>query len=274
MPLARNSIANTNGSPVRINPSAEPAGTCLRVRSPETSTPPPPMTLRPTLLRYYRRLFRHFGPQHWWPARTRFEVILGALLTQNTSWSNVERALSNLRRRGLLSAKRLGDVNMRQLERLLRPAGYFRQKSRYVRRFVRHLNGRNGPEPSGLARLLKKPTEALRAELLSLPGVGPETADSILLYAAKRPVFVIDAYTRRVLARHKLAREEATYDDLQNLFHRHLPHDPPLFNEYHAQLVAVGKTFCHKRRPDCAACPLGPELIQPQPGLERPHARA
>ena len=256
--------------------------------------------LRRTLLRYYRRLYRHFGPQHWWPGRTRFEVILGALLTQNTSWSNVERALANLRRRGLLSPEKLAAVKPQQLTRLLRPAGYFRQKSRYVRQFLRHLNASNG---GSVARLLHGPTEKLRTGLLTLPGVGPETADSILLYAGKRPVFVIDAYTRRVLARHGFASENASYDDLQSFFHRNLSKTPShrsqdpvvdpeksyrrerahlsraqsrervegrdarLFNEYHAQLVAVGKTYCHNRHPDCAACPLGPEL-------ERAHARA
>ena len=232
--------------------------------------------IRRTLLRYYRRLFRHFGPQHWWPGRTRFEMILGALLTQNTSWSNVERALGNLRRRGLLSPEKLAQVPASRLAGLLRPAGYFRQKSRYVRQFVRHLNGRNGgvPDSGSVTRLLRGPTEKLREELLALPGIGPETADSILLYAANRPVFVIDAYTRRVLARHGLANENASYDELQDFFHRNLPGDTQLFNEYHAQLVAVGKTYCHKRRPDCAACPLGPELVSPQAGLERPHARA
>ena len=219
---------------------------------------------RRTLLRYYRRLLRHFGPQHWWPARTRFEMILGALLTQNTSWSNVERALANLRRARALTPKKLGQFSTSSLARLLRPAGYFRQKARYVARFVRHLNGSNG---SSVARLLRGSTEELRAELLALPGIGPETADSILLYAARRPVFVIDAYTRRVLARHGLAHENPSYDDLQDFFHRNLAADAKLFNEFHAQLVAVGKNFCHKRNPDCAACPLAPEL-------EPAHARA
>lgn len=249
------------------------------------------------MLRYYRRLVRHFGPQHWWPARTRFEMVLGALLTQNTSWSNVEKALANLRRRGLLSPEKLSGVKPARLARLLRPAGYFRQKSRYVRQFVRHLNASNG---GSVARLLRGRTEKLRADLLALPGVGPETADSILLYAGDRPVFVIDAYTRRVLARHGFASEKATYDELQSFFHRHLLKNPSprsgdpersrtsgrvegrdaqLFNEFHAQLVAVGKHFCHKRKPDCAACPLGPELVEgPERSrgaeLERAHARA
>ena len=209
------------------------------------------------LRRYYRRLYRRFGPQHWWPARTRFEVILGALLTQNTAWSNVEKAFGNLRREASLSPAKLARVPGPKLALLLRPSGYFRQKARAVRGFLHHLNNHYR---GSLNRLLGRPTSELRGELLSLRGIGPETADSILLYAAGRPVFVIDAYTRRVLSRHKLAPAGATYKDLQDFFHRHLPADTKLFNEYHALLVAVGKTYCHSRQPDCAACPLGPEL--------------
>jgi endonuclease-3 related protein len=209
------------------------------------------------LRRYYRRLYRHFGPQHWWPGRTRFEVILGALLTQNTAWANVEKALGNLRREAGLSPEKLAHVPAPKLARWLRPSGYFRQKARAVRGFLHHLNNHYR---GSLGRLLGRPTAELRHELLSLRGIGPETADSILLYAAGRPVFVIDAYTRRVLARHGLARAGASYAELQEFFHRHLPADAGLFNEYHALLVAVGKSYCHSRNPNCAACPLGPEL--------------
>lgn len=212
---------------------------------------------RRTLLRYYRRLRSHFGHRNWWPARTRFEVILGALLTQNTSWTNVEKALANLRRAGGLSPAGLRRLPGTRLARLLRPSGYYRQKTRAVRAFLAHLN--NGYRGS-LARLLARPTTELREELLELRGIGPETADSILLYAANRPVFVIDAYTRRVLARHGLASPRVPYGELQRFFHRHLPPDPALFNDYHAQLVAVGKRYCHRQQPDCAACPLGVEL--------------
>jgi len=209
------------------------------------------------LRRYYQRLYRRFGPQHWWPGRTRFEVILGALLTQNTAWSNVEKALANLRREAGLSPARLARVPAPNLARLLRPSGYFRQKSRAVRGFLHHLNNHYR---GSLGRLLGRPTDKLREELLALRGIGPETADSILLYAAHRPVFVIDAYTRRVLARHGLAPAGASYAELQGFFHRHLPAEAKLFNEYHALLVAVGKNYCHNRNPDCSACPLGPEL--------------
>ena len=209
------------------------------------------------LRRYYRRLYRHFGPQHWWPARTRFEVILGALLTQNTSWANVEKALGNLRREGLLSPGKLLRTPPGRLARLLRPSGYFRQKTRAVRHFLQHLQRRGG---GSLKRMLTRPAEELRDDLLSLHGIGEETADSILLYAAGRPVFVIDAYTRRVLSRHGLAPAAASYGELQDVFHHSLPRNSALFNEYHALLVAVGKRYCHRRQPNCAACPLGPEL--------------
>lgn len=210
-----------------------------------------------TLLRYYRRLRRHFGHRNWWPARTRFEVILGALLTQNTNWGNVEKALGNLRRARALTPSRLAGLRAATMARLLRPSGYYRQKTRAVRGFLAHLN--NGYRGS-LARLLARPSAELREELLALRGIGPETADSILLYAAGRPVFVIDAYTRRVLARHGLAQPTAGYEQLRAYFETNLPRRAALYNDFHAQLVAVGKTYCHRERPDCAACPLGPEL--------------
>jgi len=216
-----------------------------------------PDEVRGTLARYYRRLRRHFGHRNWWPARTPFEVILGALLTQNTNWSNVEKALANLRRARALTPSRLAGLPAATLARLLRPSGYYRQKTRAVRGFLAHLN--NGYRGS-LARLLARPTSGLREELLALRGIGPETADSILLYAAGRPVFVIDAYTRRVLARHGLAPAQARYHELQDFFEAHLPRRLALYNDFHAQLVAVGKHYCHRQRPDCAACPLGPEL--------------
>lgn len=210
-----------------------------------------------TLIRYYQRLRGHFGPQDWWPARTRFEVVLGALLTQNTAWVNVEKALGNLRCARALSYAGLRRLRPHRLERLLRPAGYFRQKSRYVRSFLNHLERRHR---GSLARLLGQPTGGLRKELMGITGVGQETADSILLYAASRPVFVVDAYSRRVLSRHGLADAKASYDHLQAFFHRHLPRSTKLFNEYHALLVAVGKDYCRARNPDCSCCPLGIEL--------------
>lgn len=216
------------------------------------------------LRRYYRRLHRHFGQQHWWPARTRLEMILGAYLTQNASWSNVEKALGNLRRARALSAAKLVRLPARRLAKLLRPAGYFRQKTRFVRSFVKHLERNYG---GSVARLLRRPAPELRTELLSLPGIGPETADSVLLYAGGHPVFVVDAYTRRILGRHHLAPRDARYEELQEFFHRHLPPQTKLFNEFHALLVATGKNYCHRQNPDCPACPLGVEL-------EHTHGRA
>lgn len=220
------------------------------------SLPGPEPSAR-TLRRYYRRLRRHFGPQHWWPARTRFEVILGAILTQNASWTNVEKAVANLRRAGALNLAKLSRLPTARVARLLRPSGYYRQKARYVRAFLRHVQRRYR---GSLRRLLRRPTGALRQELLQLPGMGEETADSILLYAAGQPVFVIDAYTRRVVKRHGLTAGGGSYSELQEFFQRHLPRDPALYNEYHALLVAVGKHYCHRERPDCGACPLGVEL--------------
>lgn len=212
---------------------------------------------KPALLRYYRLLRKHFGPQGWWPGRTRFEIILGALLTQHTAWENVSKALANLREAGLLSPHKLSRVSLARLNRLLRPSGTYRQKSRMVQRFLRFLNGNYG---GTLERMFRLPSWHLRAELLQLPGVGPETADAILLYAGGHPAFVIDAYTRRILQRHGLARGRESYGRLQALFESQLPRDAVLYNEYHALLVAAGKTYCHSRNPDCTNCPLGAEM--------------
>lgn len=159
---------------------------------------------------YYRALFRAWGPQNWWPARSRFEVIVGAFLTQNTAWTNVEKALANLRAARLLSVKGIRDVRLAELERLIRPSGYFRQKAKRLKTFVNFLDQRYS---GSLTRLFSRPTAELREELLQLNGVGPETADSILLYAGNHPVFVVDAYTRRILARHEILPEEAAYED-------------------------------------------------------------
>jgi len=193
-----------------------------------------------------------FGPQHWWPARTRFEVVVGAILTQNTAWSNVERALAALRGRRLLTAARLSELPPGRLAGLIRSSGTFRVKARRLRAFLAYLNGRY---QGSLDRMSRAPLEALRRELLAVPGIGPETADSILLYALGRPAFVVDAYTRRVLSRHRLLPHDAGYQEVRAFFERHLPSDPRLFNEYHALLVAIGKQYC-RSRPHCAECPL------------------
>ena len=180
------------------------------------------------------------------------EMVVGAILTQNTAWSNVERALERLKARKLLNAQGLRALSERELARLIRPSGTYRVKARRLRAFLDFLWARFGGR---MDRLRTAPLPELRARLLSVPGIGPETADSILLYAAGRPVFVVDAYTRRVLARHRLVRPDIGYEPLRALFEGHLPSDPALFNEYHALLVAVGKHYC-RRRPRCEVCPL------------------
>ncbi len=201
----------------------------------------------------YERLYAHFGPQNWWPAETPFEVCVGAILTQNTNWRNVERAIENLKARGLLSPEALNELTEGELAAFIRPAGYFRVKARRLKAFVRWLVENYGGR---LEKLSEKETEELRRELLSIPGIGPETADSILLYALERPVFVVDAYTRRILLRHGLVTEEADYHEIQELFMENLPPEVPLFNEYHALLVACGKHLCRPKKPLCPDCPL------------------
>jgi endonuclease III related protein len=209
---------------------------------------------RATLLAFHRELSRALGPQHWWPARTRFEVIVGAILTQSTAWTNVERAIANLRRARLLSPGAIGRVSRARLERLVRPAGYFRQKTRKLKAFAQFLEKNFS---GSLARMLRTPTEKLRAMLLEVHGIGPETADSILLYAGNHTVFVVDAYTQRILARHGLASEKAKYEEARALLERNVPRDPRLYNEFHAQFVTVGKNWCRRQAPRCDACPLG-----------------
>lgn len=178
--------------------------------------------------------------------------MVGAILAQNTAWGNVERALANLRSRRLLTPPRLAAIPMARLAWLIRPSGYFRVKALSLRAFLRYLRRRH----RGSLRVMSQaPFDALRRELLGVPGIGPETADSILLYALGRPVFVVDAYTRRVLTRHRLLSARADYEQVRGFFERHLPSDPRLFNEYHALLVAVGKQYC-RSQPHCAECPL------------------
>jgi len=240
--------------------------------------------------RYYRTLFRAWGAQHWWPADSRFEVVVGAYLTQNTAWTNVERALDNLRSAGLLSVEGIRRVALPRLEKLVRPSGYFRQKARRLKTFVAFLDTKYD---GSLDQLLAQPTAKLRQELLELNGVGPETADSILLYAGNHPVFVVDAYTRRILSRHEVLPEQADYEEVRELFERALgqvaqqtqqtvtdsaqqlecgirgdSHSPStmstaprpaliqVYNEMHGLIVGVGKHYCGKSQPKCDGCPL------------------
>lgn len=242
------------------------------------------------LRNYYNALFRAWGAQHWWPARSRFEVIVGAYLTQNTSWSNVEKALTNLREARQLSVDGIRRAPLAELERLIRPAGYFRQKAKRLKLFVRFLDRRY---KGSLAKMFSRPTQELRKELLDLNGIGPETADSILLYAGNHPIFVVDAYTRRILARHEILPEKTGYEEIRELFEKSLApiaepggnsgngvsqqlargfagvsHAPSamsmakrtaltqVYNEMHGLIVGVGKNYCRKSQARCDECPL------------------
>ncbi len=211
------------------------------------------VALSGTLQDYYARLLEDLGPQAWWPARTRLEVVLGAVLTQNTSWLNAVRALQRLRREGCLSLSGLRRTNQPKLESLIRPAGFFRQKARAIRNFLDYLQRSC---QGSLARLFARPGEELRRDLLGLKGFGPETVDAVLVYAGRRPYFVADTYTRRILARHELVPPDADYREVQAFLHQHLPADHTLFNEYHALLVEVGKGYCKRQAPQCEGCPL------------------
>ncbi|HEY79373.1 MAG TPA: endonuclease III domain-containing protein [Dehalococcoidia bacterium] len=202
------------------------------------------------LLETYHRLFARYGPQHWWPAETPFEVIVGAILTQSTSWINVEKAIANLRMAKALSPPALDSLPIDKLSTLVHPAGYYNVKAMRLKSFVRWLGQRYN---HSLDRLLHEDVERLRQELLSVHGIGEETADSIILYAAGKPVFVIDAYTRRILKRIGLAPNADSYHAFQALFMGNLTHDAQLFNEYHALMVRLGKDVC-RRRPLCQQC--------------------
>jgi endonuclease III related protein len=240
--------------------------------------------------KFYRTLYLAWGPQHWWPAETPFEVIVGAYLTQNTSWTNVERAMENLRRANVLSVDGIRKLKLARLERLIRPSGYFRQKAKRLKTFIAFLDRQYG---GSLERMFVQPTAKLREELLELNGVGPETADSILLYAGNHPVFVVDAYTRRILDRHEILPEKTDYEEIRRLFEESLNrladeqeqvaaplesgfpgvvHPPSsmstahrtalvqIYNEMHGLIVGVGKFQCGKSKAKCDGCPLQPFL--------------
>ena len=216
-----------------------------------TGSAPPAAT---QLQEYYRTLYESLGPQSWWPAKTPFEVIVGAILTQNTNWTNVERAIANLRRERLLSPRAMERASLAHLGLLIRSSGYFRQKAKKLKAFVRFLHD----EYTGsLRRMFRTPTAELREKLLGVHGIGPETADSILLYAGGKEIFVIDAYTKRILSRHGWVGEKATYEKMRTLVESHLARDVSRYNEFHALLVNVGKNWCRPREPRCRECPLG-----------------
>ena len=254
----------------------------------ESAKSPPQKTER-----LIRALFTHFGPQNWWPARSRLEVIVGAILTQNTNWRNVELAIANLRQARLLTVARLREVSRSRLQSVIRPSGFYRQKATTLKTFIRFLDANYS---GSLHRMFATPTDRLRSQLLSIKGIGHETADSILLYAGSHPIFVVDAYTRRIVVRHGLHRNprQLTYDEIRSLFEgamsdpvapspsgrRHQdwrrdprsPRHPPSpgsrlrrpalaqqYNELHAMIVRIGTQYCRKT-PDCDSCPLRGQL--------------
>jgi endonuclease-3 related protein len=208
---------------------------------------------RNALLKIYEILNGHYGNLRWWPADSPFEVVVGAILTQNTTWRSVERAISNLKSRNLLDPKRLSATQDDILYGLIRPSGYYRVKTKRLKAFLSFLNDQFGGD---LDSLFSEDPWPLRKKLLTVKGIGEETADSILLYAGQKAVFVIDAYTRRILERHKIISGDAPYADIQRLFMDRLPRSAPLFNQYHALLVNTGKEFCLKKNPLCSRCPL------------------
>ncbi len=205
-----------------------------------------------TLMEIYDLLFSAFGPQDWWPAETELEMMVGAILTQNTSWNNVEKAIQNLRERDLLSITKLSQTPASTLTGYIRPAGYYNVKVRRLKNLLKLIEDKYNGDTKGLFSL---DTDTIRKELLSVKGIGMETADSIVLYGAGRPLFVVDAYTHRILTRHELIDEEAGYHDLQAFFMDNLPPDVELFKEFHALIVKTGKDFC-RRDPLCSPCPL------------------
>jgi endonuclease-3 related protein len=220
------------------------------------------MKRRALLLEYYHALRVGLGPSGWWPGQTPFEIALGAILTQNTAWTNVEKALHNLRAAGMLDPRSLFRLQEEELAAFIRPAGFFRIKAARVRNFLQFL--RETCELD-MAALRGMTVEELRPALLEVSGIGPETADSILLYALGQPSFVVDAYTRRIFSRHGLVPEDIGYGELREFFMDALPQDASLYNEYHALIVRTGKGWCAKREGKCFHCPLAPFLKEPCP---------
>ncbi|MDD5129748.1 MAG: endonuclease III domain-containing protein [Candidatus Omnitrophica bacterium] len=201
----------------------------------------------------FKRLYAVFGPQYWWPADSVFEVIVGAILTQNTSWSNVEKAILSLKAKKLLDASRLYKLPQGKLAGLIKSAGCYNVKAARIKNFLKFFFDYY----AGKVKLIsKQELKSLRAQLLSVKGIGPETADSILLYAFKKPVFVVDTYTKRILSRHGLVDAKAGYAQLQDIFMRNLSKNAGMFGEYHALLVKLGKDYCRKQNPKCEVCPL------------------
>lgn len=202
----------------------------------------------------YQVLYNYYGPQHWWPGESPFEIMVGAVLTQNTSWQNVKKAINNIKTRNLLYPQKLFKIPLHRLAQIIKPCGFYKLKARRLKNLLRFLmENYNGDVALLSNRNLK--TAELREKLLEIKGIGPETADSILLYALNRPVFVVDAYTRRVFSRHNFFSEDEKYSTIQQLFTENLPVAVQIYNEYHALIVQLAKEFC-KKTPNCQPCPL------------------
>ncbi|PIQ88548.1 MAG: endonuclease [Candidatus Omnitrophica bacterium CG11_big_fil_rev_8_21_14_0_20_42_13] len=211
------------------------------------------MNKKKRLNEIYKRLFSYFGRQYWWPGNSKFEIVLGAILTQNTNWINVEKAINNLKKGKALSAKKVFDMPIDKLALMIKPAGYFNLKAKRLKNFINLLFA----EYAGrLSALFNQDLTALRQSLLSVNGIGEETADSIILYAAGLPVFVVDAYTKRVFSRHKFIAHSASYAETQKFFMENLSGNVRMFNEFHALIVRLGKEFCLKNKPRCGLCPI------------------
>jgi len=211
-----------------------------------------PSITKQKLLSVFNILSQHFGPQNWWPGETPFEVMVGAILTQNTNWSNVEKAIINLKKDQALDPLKIKSMRTSRLAALIKPSGFFNIKAQRLKTFIAFLfEEYNGD----LKKMAREESEVLRRKVLSVKGIGPETADSILLYALNKPVFVVDAYTKRVFSRHGVCSAKDDYHDVQGIFASRLPADVKLFNEYHALIVILAKQFC-RTKPLCKECPL------------------
>ncbi len=202
-------------------------------------------------------MLERYGKQNWWPAETAFECVIGAILTQNTAWTNVEKAIGRLKDKTELSVGEIVKMPAGKLARLIKPSGYFNQKARRLKIFARFIADGYGGNVDGL---FAEKTRKMREILLGIEGIGPETADCIVLYAAGKPAFVVDAYTKRITARHGLTDEKASYDEVRKLFTDNLPRKASMFNEYHALIVRTAKDCCHREKPECERCPLEADL--------------
>lgn len=205
------------------------------------------------LLEIYNKLYSRFGPQGWWPGDTRFEIIVGAILTQNTNWQNVAKAIANLKKARVLTPKKLYSLPQERLAELIRPCGYYNIKAKRLRSFLVFLFQRY---QGSLRKMFNQGLKELRQEILSVQGIGPETADSILLYAGNFPIFVVDAYTKRIFSRHNFFDEKADYHKVQGIFMENISKDVKRYNEYHALIVRLGKEVCKKANPRCDICPI------------------